>query len=59
MAKGMLTNCKTYRQQEEYYNLLEATMKTEGIKPNQVPIGKLSDGTVIYLGRVWNEEKQR
>lgn len=59
MAKGMLTNCKTYRQQEEYYSLLEATMKTEGIKPSQVPIGKLSDGTVIYLGRVWNEEKQR
>ena len=59
MAKSMLTNCKTYKQQEEYYNLLEATMKAEGISPNQIPIGKNDSGNTIYLGKIWNDEKQR
>lgn len=59
IANKMLTGCKSYEEQEQCYILLESAMKAENIKTSQIPIGKNESGATIYLGKIWDDEKQR
>lgn len=60
LAQKMLTGTKSIEEREAEYESLKTAMKVEDIKPSQIPIGKINNGSVtVYLNKIWDDQKQR
>lgn len=60
LAQKMLTGTKSIEEREAEYENLKTAMKVEDIKPSQILIGKINDGSVqVYLNKILVDEKQR
>ena len=60
LAQKMLTGTKSIEEREAEYENLKTAMKVEDLKPSQILIGKINDGSVqVYLNKILVDEKQR